>query len=74
MYDLMNALGAHEIVVETPKHAVSLAALSVDEVTQVLEVCRDRILDLKQDERFRYVSLFKDQPWDAPNARAARPG
>lgn len=67
MYDLMNALGAHEIVVETPKHGVSTAALSTDEVAQVLEVCRDRILDLKMDERFRYVSLFKDQPWAAPN-------
>jgi UDPglucose--hexose-1-phosphate uridylyltransferase len=68
MYDLMNALGAHEIVVETPQHGVSLANLPAGDVAQVLGVCRDRILDLKQDERFRYVSLFKDQPWAAPNA------
>ncbi len=68
MYDLMNSLGAHEIVVETPQHGVSLARLPLDDVAQVLGVCRDRILDLKKDERFRYVSLFKDQPWSSPNA------
>jgi UDPglucose--hexose-1-phosphate uridylyltransferase len=67
MYDLMNALGAHEIVVETPQHGRSLAHLSADQVAVVLGVCRDRILDLKQDERFRYVSLFKDQMWAAPS-------
>ncbi len=68
MYDVMNALGAHEIVVETPQHGVSLAHLPTEDVAQVLGVCRDRILDLKQDGRFRYVSLFKEQPWSTPNA------
>jgi UDPglucose--hexose-1-phosphate uridylyltransferase len=67
MYDLMNALGAHEIVVETREHAVSLAHLPAKHVALALGVCRDRILDLKQDERFRYVSLFKDQVWAAPS-------
>jgi UDPglucose--hexose-1-phosphate uridylyltransferase len=57
----MNTLGAHEIVVETPQHGITLARLPVAQVTQVIEVCRDRILDLKKDRRFRYVSLFKDQ-------------
>ncbi len=67
MYDLMNPLGAHEIVVETAQHAISLAHLPIEQVATVLGVCRDRIRDLKQDERFRYVSLFKDQPWAAPS-------
>jgi UDPglucose--hexose-1-phosphate uridylyltransferase len=66
MYDRMNALGAHEIVVETPQHHLSFAELPPDHVAKVLEVCRDRILDLKQDLRFRYVSLFKDQMPAAP--------
>ena len=70
MYDLMNALGAHEIVVETPRHGLSLAHLPADQVAVVLSVCRDRIQDLKQDERFRYVSLFKDQVWAAPGVHA----
>ena len=61
MYDRMNALGAHEIVVETGQHAKTLAELAPDHIARVLEICRDRIFDLKQDPRFRYISMFKDQ-------------
>lgn len=61
MYDRMNALGAHEIVVETNQHGKTLAELDPEHIARVLEICRDRIVDLKQDPRFRYVSLFKDQ-------------
>jgi UDPglucose--hexose-1-phosphate uridylyltransferase len=61
MYDRMNTLGAHEIVVETPQHGVTMAQLPTEQLAKVIEVCRERILDLKQDRRFRYVSLFKDQ-------------
>jgi len=61
MFDRMNTVGAHEIVVETPVHGLTLAQLPADHVGHLLELFRDRILDLKQDHRLRYVSLFKDQ-------------
>ncbi len=61
MLDRMNTVGAHEIVVETPQHGVTMAQLPEAQIARVAELCRDRILDLKQDKRFRYVSLFKDQ-------------
>jgi UDPglucose--hexose-1-phosphate uridylyltransferase len=61
LFDRMNTLGAHEIVVETPEHGKTLAQLSPEHIEKVLEVCRDRIQDLKRDRRFRYVSLYKDQ-------------
>jgi UDPglucose--hexose-1-phosphate uridylyltransferase len=61
MYDRMNTLGAHEIVVETPQHGLTMGQLAVEQLAKVVEVYRDRILDLKGDRRFRYVSLFKDQ-------------
>ncbi len=69
MYDRMNCLGAHEIVVETPQHGLTMAQLSVEQLARVTEVCRARIVDLKRDPRFRYVSLFKDQS-QAPAAVA----
>lgn len=61
MFDRMNTIGAHEIVVETPVHGMTLAEVAVEPLGHVLELFRDRILDLKQDHRLRYVSLFKDQ-------------
>ncbi len=61
MFDRMNTIGAHEIVVETPVHGMTLASVPVEQFTHVVKLFRDRILDLKQDRRIRYVSLFKDQ-------------
>jgi len=65
--DKMNTVGAHEIVVETPQHGITMAQLAVPQIAKVAELCRDRILDLKRDRRFRYVSLFKDQRPNAPS-------
>ncbi len=66
MFDRMNALGAHEILVATRRHGVTLAQFSVEEVAEVIQVYRDRILDLKRDHRFRYVYLFKVQGRSGP--------
>jgi UDPglucose--hexose-1-phosphate uridylyltransferase len=66
MFDHMNCVGAHEIIVETPVHGMTLAQLSEEHIGHVLELFRDRILDLKQDRRLRYVSIFKDQHAPSP--------
>jgi UDPglucose--hexose-1-phosphate uridylyltransferase len=66
MFDRMNTIGAHEIVVETPVHGMILARVPVEQFTHVVELFRDRILDLRQDHRLRYVSLYKDQHPPAP--------
>jgi len=61
IFDSMNAIGAHEVVVETPQHGVTLAELPAAQVANCIGLYRDRILDLKRDVRLRYVSVFKDQ-------------
>jgi UDPglucose--hexose-1-phosphate uridylyltransferase len=60
VYDRMNGIGAHEVIVETPSHAKSFAQLSQSEIEGVLGAYRDRIHDLKRDMRFRYVMIFKN--------------
>ena len=60
IYDLMNGVGAHEVVIETPEHLKQLKDLSDQEVTEVLFAFKARILDLRNDVRFRYVLLFKN--------------
>lgn len=66
MFDRMNAIGAHEVIVETPHHGVTLAHQTPDQIAGVLLAYRDRILDLKNDHRFRYVSVFKRQGQTGP--------
>ena len=60
LYDKMTGVGAHEVVIETPHHAASLATLPVDAVADVLLAFRERVLDLKKDPRFAYVLVFKN--------------
>jgi len=65
VYDLMNGLGAHEVIIETPKHESNIGSLSEKQFEDVLWAYRDRILDLKKDKRFRYILIFKNQGAEA---------
>ena len=60
LFDRMNGVGAHEVVIETPDHAASLATLPPAAVADVLLAFRERVLDLKKDARFEYVLVFKN--------------
>ena len=61
MYDKMGALGAHEVVIETPHHDKRMSQFSDEEIERVLNVWASRIADLKKDARFKYVTVFKNQ-------------
>ncbi|RMF84477.1 MAG: galactose-1-phosphate uridylyltransferase [Nitrospirae bacterium] len=61
LYDRMNGVGAHEVVIETPDHDRPLASLPVEQIAAVLAACRDRLVDLRRDLRLRYVTIFKNR-------------
>jgi UDPglucose--hexose-1-phosphate uridylyltransferase len=60
IYDKMNGIGAHEVIIETPEHDKTLSDLDENRVAEVLSTWRERILDLKKDERFKYIVVFKN--------------
>ncbi|HSB77458.1 MAG TPA: galactose-1-phosphate uridylyltransferase [Candidatus Methylomirabilis sp.] len=60
MYDKMNGIGAHEVIIETPEHGETLASMSESRLEDILWAFRDRFLDLKKDLRFRYILIFKN--------------
>ncbi len=60
LFDKMNGIGAHEVVIESPRHEDTLATLDEGAVEQVLWACRERLMDLKRDRRFRYMIIFKN--------------
>ena len=61
MFDRMNGVGAHEVIIETPDHQKDLADLSLEQIERVLFAYRERIIELGKDPRFRYVTIFKNQ-------------
>jgi UDPglucose--hexose-1-phosphate uridylyltransferase len=61
MFDKMNGIGAHEVIVETPDHQSSLATMPLKAVEDVLWAYYLRLSDLKKDVRFKYVLIFKNE-------------
>ena len=60
LYDRMNGIGAHEVIIETDDHKTQLADGSAKQIEDVLWAYRDRVVDLKRDLRFRYILIFKN--------------
>ena len=60
MYDRMNGLGAHEVVIETPHHDQPVHAMEPGKLEDVFWAFRDRIVDLSKDPRLEYIMVFKN--------------
>jgi UDPglucose--hexose-1-phosphate uridylyltransferase len=60
IYDRMHGIGAHEVVIESERHDVDLFDLPEKRFEDVLWAYRDRLLDLKKDQRFKSVLIFKN--------------
>jgi len=60
IYDIMQGVGAHEVIIETPDHDAHLGEMPIEEVFQIVKMYRDRIADLHADKRLRYVLIFKN--------------
>ena len=60
LFDRMNGIGAHEVIIETPDHAKDLSTMGEDEIVRMLVAYRERMLDLKRDIRLRYIIAFKN--------------
>jgi UDPglucose--hexose-1-phosphate uridylyltransferase len=60
LFDKMNGIGAHEVIIESPRHEDMLATMSDAAIERVLWAFQERVRDLKQDRRFRYIIIFKN--------------
>ncbi len=60
MFDKMNGIGAHEVIIETPDHNKGIADLDITSIESVFWAYRARLQDLKKDKRFKYILIFKN--------------
>ncbi len=60
LYDKMNGVGAHEVIIETTDHNEDLADMPLNRFTDVMVAYKERINDLKKDSRFRFAMIFKN--------------
>ncbi|OIP40987.1 galactose-1-phosphate uridylyltransferase [Candidatus Desantisbacteria bacterium CG2_30_40_21] len=60
IYDQMQGVGAHEVIIDSPSHSDSIADMDESHVEKIIQAYRDRVVDLKLDKRFKYVLVFKN--------------
>ena len=61
VFDRMNGIGAHEVIIETADHKLSLATMPLRAVEDVLWSYFFRLTDLNKDTRLKYVLIFKNE-------------
>jgi len=60
IYDSMNGVGAHEVIIESPDHSGDPATFSIKQIEDILWAYRQRYLDLKKDRRFKFILFFRN--------------
>lgn len=60
VFDVMNGIGAHEVIIDTPDHMRDMADLSYSETEEVIWTYLERSIDLRRDKRFKYILIFKN--------------
>ncbi len=60
IYDMMHGIGAHEVIVETINHDLTIPKMDLMDFNNVLYTYRERLKDLLKDKRFKYILIFKN--------------
>ena len=65
IYDMMNGIGAHEVIIETPDHYKEICDLDSAHIELVIKAYYQRYVDLQGDSRFKYIIIFRNYGKDA---------
>ncbi len=61
MNEKFGGFGAHEIIIDTPKHNANFNTLSEEEIFYYLKTIKERVVDLKKDKRIIQLNIFKNK-------------
>jgi UDPglucose--hexose-1-phosphate uridylyltransferase len=65
IFQWMEGVGVHEVVIENPQHGLELSDLPVAHVRDVLGVYQQRIRTIECELHYQYVQLFKNKGKEA---------
>ena len=60
MYDRINGMGVHEVVIETPDHNACIGEMDIHHIEEIIWSYRDRTIEIRKDPRLEYVMIFKN--------------
>jgi UDPglucose--hexose-1-phosphate uridylyltransferase len=56
-----SGFGQHEVIVETPQHDLEFHELPLDQIELVFKMLRQRYNTLAQDQRMKYLQIYKNR-------------
>ncbi len=59
-FRIASGLGEHEVIIETPRHDLTLATLSLRQVEETCSVYWRRYRALEKDKRFKLILIFRN--------------
>ncbi len=60
-YVALSGVGVHEVIIETPRHCLSMAELGEGQVEDVLRAYRQRLIALQNDQRWKSILIYKNE-------------
>ena len=60
MFDFLNGIGSHEVIIESPRHDWDFPEATPSEMREIFCAYTARLNDLRRDERFRYIVIFRN--------------
>ena len=60
VYDWMSGTGIHEIIIEHSEHKASYGTFTTEDVEYILWSYKDRYIDLRKDNRRKYILIFRN--------------
>lgn len=60
VYQYMDGMGAHEVIVESTSHITGISEQTEKQVEEIIWIWRERSLDLRKDTRLKYIQIFKN--------------
>lgn len=60
VFDKMNGIGAHEVIIDSPDHNKELSDVDDKQAEEVIWAYLGRSQDLRRDPRFKYILIFRN--------------
>jgi UDPglucose--hexose-1-phosphate uridylyltransferase len=61
LYSFVTGFGSHEVVIESPEHDIDLHQQSVEKISEIIEMLKNRHSDLAKDERIKFIQTYKNK-------------
>ncbi len=61
LYRMAEAYGKCEVILYSPEHTSSLHQFSVDHIERIIDLWTERFIELKKDDRIKYIFIFENR-------------